>query len=119
MSSDGRVVACLQPRRVAAVTIAQRVAQVCCITLHEVFSDYEQERGVSVGGEVGYAIRFEETCGPATRIKYMTEGVLLREMMRDPLLSVYSVIILDEAHQRTVFFDVLVGLLFKVASMRK
>ena len=66
---------------------------------------------MALGTDVGYAIRFEECCSPVTtRIKYMTEGVLIREMMRDPLLSRYSVVMLDEAHERTVFFDVVVGL---------
>ena len=103
-TAEGRVVACLQPRRVAAVSVAQRVAA---------------ERGCAVGEEVGYAIRFESQCSELrTRIKYMTEGVLIREMMRDPLLSRYSVVMLDEAHERTVFLDVVVGLLAKVQRRR-
>ena len=77
-----------------------------------------QERGVTLGTEVGYSIRFEEMSGVSTRIKYMTEGVLVREMMRDPLLSRYSVVMLDEAHERTVFFDVAVGLLHKIQRRR-
>ncbi len=68
---------------------------------------------------MGYAIRFEDCFSPvSTRIKYMTEGVLVREMMRDPLLSRYSVIMLDEAHERTVFFDIVVGLLYKIQKKR-
>ncbi|EDQ86008.1 uncharacterized protein MONBRDRAFT_33958 [Monosiga brevicollis MX1] len=103
-TADGRVVACLQPRRVAAVSVAQRVAE---------------ERGCHVGEEVGYAIRFEDACDELkTRIKFMTEGVLIREMMRDPLLKRYSVIMLDEAHERTIFLDVVVGLLYKIQKKR-
>lgn len=104
-TADGRVVACLQPRRIAAVSVAERVAA---------------ERGVALGGEVGYSIRFDErTDAQQTRIKYMTEGMLLRAMMRDPLLARYSVIMLDEAHERTVFLDVIVGLLLKIQRKRK
>eukprot|EP00039_Didymoeca_costata_P018048 m.331944 g.331944 ORF g.331944 m.331944 type:complete len:709 (-) comp16824_c0_seq1:2032-4158(-) len=103
-TTEGRVVACLQPRRVAATSVAQRVAQ---------------ERGKRLGNEVGYSIRFDNCDGPMTRIKYMTEGTLIREMMRDPLLSVYSVIMLDEAHERTLFLDVVVGLLYKIQKKRK
>eukprot|EP00045_Choanoeca_perplexa_P014801 m.176469 g.176469 ORF g.176469 m.176469 type:complete len:700 (+) comp16799_c0_seq4:1310-3409(+) len=103
-TSDGRVVACLQPRRVAAASVAQRVAE---------------ERRCTLGEEVGYAIRFEDTCSELkTKIKFMTEGVLIREMMRDPLLQRYSVVMLDEAHERTMFLDVVVGLLYKVQKKR-
>eukprot|EP00730_Choanoeca_flexa_P015411 TRINITY_DN7072_c0_g1_i1.p2 TRINITY_DN7072_c0_g1~~TRINITY_DN7072_c0_g1_i1.p2 ORF type:complete len:700 (+),score=155.52 TRINITY_DN7072_c0_g1_i1:57-2156(+) len=103
-TADGRVVACLQPRRVAAVSVAQRVAE---------------ERRCNIGEEVGYNIRFEDSSDELkTKIKYMTEGVLIREMMRDPLLQRYSVIMLDEAHERTMFLDVVVGLLYKVQKKR-
>ena len=100
-TAGGRCIACLQPRRVAATTVAQRVAE---------------ERGSKLGDEVGYSIRFDATCGALTRIKFMTEGTLVREMMADPLLSKYSVVMLDEAHERTLFLDVVVGLLHKVIS---
>lgn len=79
-ASGGQMVACAQPRRVAAVTLATRVAQ---------------ERGVALGTEVGYAVRFDErTDVHATRLKFLTDGVLLREAVRDPLLSRYSVVML-------------------------
>ena len=78
---------CLQPRRVAATSVAKRVAE---------------ERGVRLGGEVGYAIRFDGCEGPLTRIKFMTEGMLVREMMVDPLLTKYSVIMLDEVSDRPI-----------------
>lgn len=100
----GRMVACTQPRRVAAMTVAQRVAE---------------EVGCSLGQTVGYAIRFEDvqTQG-VTALKFCTDGVLLREMMSDPLLSKYSVIMVDEAHERALPTDLLLGLLKKVQKRR-
>eukprot|EP00056_Hartaetosiga_gracilis_P002711 m.56080 g.56080 ORF g.56080 m.56080 type:complete len:696 (+) comp11171_c0_seq4:53-2140(+) len=101
----GKSVACLQPRRVAATSVAQRVAE---------------ERGETVGQTVGYCVRFDNsTSSDTTCIKYMTEGVLIREMMRDPLLEQYCVIMLDEAHERTMFMDVALGLVKKVMKRRK
>lgn len=97
-------VVCTQPRRVAAVTIAERVAA---------------ERGCIIGTEVGYSIRFDDKSGPQTRIKYVTDGVLLREIMSDPTLSRYSVIILDEAHERSVQTDILMGLLRRLQEVRR
>ena len=69
-------VACTQPRRVAAMSVAQRVAE---------------ELDVSLGQEVGYSIRFEDCSGPRTLLKYMTDGMLLREAMSDPMLENYQV----------------------------
>lgn len=89
-------IACTQPRRVAAMSVAKRVAE---------------ERGCRLGEEVGYSIRFEDCTSPETEIKYMTDGMLLREVLTDPDLSHYSVIMLDEAHERTIATDVLFGLL--------
>ena len=100
----GAAICVTQPRRVAAVTIARRVAY---------------ERGAEVGGEVGYAVRFEDATTAATSIKYATEGILLRECLSDPLLSTYAVVILDEAHERTLNFDVLLGLLKQIQAKRK
>ena len=86
-----------EPRRVAVTTLAARVAE---------------ESRSKLGQEVGYSIRFDECFSrEITKIKYMTEGILIREMMGDPLLKSYSVIILDEAHERTVSTDILMGLL--------
>ncbi|KAL2629866.1 hypothetical protein R1flu_014552 [Riccia fluitans] len=103
-AEGGRLIACTQPRRIAAQTVALRVAE---------------EMGVSVGAEVGYSIRFEEVTTPGkTRIKFLTDGVLIREMMADPLLSKYSVIMVDEAHERSVTTDVLLGLLKKIQKRR-
>ena len=92
-----RAVACTQPRRVAAMSIAQRVAD---------------EMDVALGEEVGYTIRFEDvTRADKTVLKFMTDGMLLREAMTDPTLDRYSVVVLDEAHERTLATDILMGLL--------
>ena len=71
-----------------------------------------EEVGCRLGEEVGYTIRFEDCTNPEkTCIKYMTDGMLLRECLLDPDLNSYAVIILDEAHERTIYTDVLFGLL--------
>ncbi|KAL8991465.1 MAG: hypothetical protein Q9169_007865 [Polycauliona sp. 2 TL-2023] len=98
-----KVVACTQPRRVAAMSVAQRVAD---------------EMDVKLGEEVGYNIRFEDVTGPKTILKYMTDGMLLREAMNDNNLKRYSTIILDEAHERTLATDTLMGLLKEVVQRR-
>lgn len=103
LCQDGKVIGITQPRRVAAVTVAKRVAEEC--------NDH-------IGKKVGYSIRFDDSTSNATRIKYMTDGLLLREALLDPLLSKYSVIVVDEAHERTVHTDVLLGLLKKVQHSR-
>ncbi|KAI3710655.1 hypothetical protein L2E82_40444 [Cichorium intybus] len=96
-------IGCTQPRRVAAMSVAKRVAE---------------EFGCRLGEEVGYAIRFEDCTGPETVIKYMTDGMLLREILIDENLSQYSVIMLDEAHERTIHTDVLFGLLKQLIRRR-
>jgi ATP-dependent RNA helicase DHX8/PRP22 len=96
-------IGCTQPRRVAAMSVAKRVAE---------------EVGCPLGKEVGYTIRFEDCTSPETRIKYMTDGMLLRECLLDPDMKQYSVILLDEAHERTVSTDVLFGLLKKAIKRR-
>ncbi|KAJ8772558.1 hypothetical protein K2173_027735 [Erythroxylum novogranatense] len=96
-------IGCTQPRRVAATSVAKRVAE---------------EFGCRLGEEVGYAIRFEDCTGPDTVIKYMTEGMLFREILIDENLSQYSVIMLDEAHERTINTDVLFGLLKQLVKRR-
>lgn len=77
-----------------------------------------EEMDVVLGEEVGYSIRFEDLSGPKTVLKYMTDGMLLREAMTDPMLERYSVLILDEAHERTLSTDVLFGLLKQVLARR-
>ena len=98
-----QMVACTQPRRVAAMSVAQRVAN---------------EMDVTLGEEVGYSIRFEDVTSQKTILKYMTDGMLLREAMNDHNLSRYGVLILDEAHERTLATDILMGLLKEVALRR-
>ncbi|KAL9355402.1 hypothetical protein Peur_053372 [Populus x canadensis] len=103
-ADGGRVIACTQPRRLAVQTVASRVAE---------------EMDVKLGEEVGYAIRFEDVTNPAaTMIKFLTDGVLLREIMNDPLLTKYSVIMVDEAHERSISTDILLGLLKKIQRRR-
>lgn len=100
----GGIIGCTQPRRVAAITIADRVSK---------------EMGVQLGSTVGFTVRFEDNTSPKTRIKYMTDGILLREAILDPLLMKYSIIILDEAHERTIHTDVLFGVIKKAQKLRK
>nr|XP_054503055.1 probable ATP-dependent RNA helicase DHX40 isoform X3 [Agelaius phoeniceus] len=93
-----------QPRRVATVSVAQRVAE---------------EMGCALGALVGYQVRFEDCTCEDTAIRYMTDGCLLRQILADPLLSKYSIIILDEAHERSLSTDILFGLLKKLFLQEK
>ena len=102
-SVKGKKIGCTQPRRVAAISVAKRVAE---------------ERGVMLGEEVGYSIRFDDLTSNNTVIKYMTDGMLLREALVDKQLSNYSAIMLDEAHERTIHTDVLFCLLKKIVKKR-
>ena len=101
--TKGGKVGCTQPRRVAAMSVAARVAT---------------EMGVKLGHEVGYSIRFEECTSDKTVIKYMTDGMLLREFLLDPTLSAYKVIIIDEAHERTLDTDILLALIKDLSRAR-
>ena len=102
--ANNGIIGCTQPRRVAAMSVAERVSQ---------------EVGCVLGREVGYTIRFEDRTSPVTKIKYMTDGILQREILLDPLLNKYTVIMLDEAHERTIATDVLFGLLKKTLKRRQ
>ncbi|KAF2234599.1 ATP dependent RNA helicase, partial [Viridothelium virens] len=101
--NDGKIVAVTQPRRVAATTVATRVAE---------------EMRCNLGQEVGYSIRFEDVTSAKTRVKFLTDGLLLREALVDPLLSRYSVIMVDEAHERSLSSDILLGILKKIRKKR-
>ncbi|XP_052187486.1 pre-mRNA-splicing factor ATP-dependent RNA helicase DEAH7 isoform X2 [Diospyros lotus] len=98
------IVGCTQPRRVAAMSVAKRVSE---------------EMETELGDRVGYAIRFEDVTGPHTVIKYMTDGVLLRETLKDADLDKYRVVVMDEAHERSLNTDVLFGILKKVVARRR
>lgn len=97
-------VAITQPKRIAAITLAKRVAA---------------EMNCSLGHEVGYAVRFDERSSPSTIIKYLTDGMLLREYLSDPLLSNYDYICIDEVHERSLRTDILLGLLKHLQHIRK
>ncbi|CAH0481738.1 unnamed protein product [Peronospora belbahrii] len=101
--SELGIIGCTQPRRVAAMSVAARVAQ---------------EMDVKLGNEVGYSIRFEDCTSDKTVIKYMTDGMLLREFLTEPDLKSYSVMIIDEAHERTLSTDILFGLIKDIARFR-
>lgn len=90
------IIGCTQPRRIAAASVSERVAE---------------ELKVPLGGFVGYQVRFEDRTGPATRVKFMTDGILLAETQSDPNLQNYAAIIIDEAHERSLNIDFLLGYL--------
>ncbi|XP_074655901.1 pre-mRNA-splicing factor ATP-dependent RNA helicase DHX16-like isoform X2 [Tubulanus polymorphus] len=102
-TDNGMKIGCTQPRRVAAMSVAARVAE---------------EMGKKLGNEVGYSIRFEDCTSERTILKYMTDGMLLREFLGEPDLASYSVMIIDEAHERTLHTDVLFGLVKDIARFR-
>ena len=102
-TKNGMKVGCTQPRRVAAMSVAKRVAE---------------EMGVKLGNEVGYSIRFEDATSDKTVLKYMTDGMLLRELLTEPDLGGYSALMIDEAHERTLHTDILFGLVKDIARAR-
>ncbi|KAJ9565366.1 hypothetical protein OSB04_001332 [Centaurea solstitialis] len=97
------MIGCTQPRRIAAMSVAARVSK---------------EMGTKLGHEVGYSIRFEDCTSDKTVLKYMTDGMLLREFLGEPDLASYSVVMVDEAHERTLSTDILFGLVKDVARFR-
>ncbi|KAF5779486.1 putative RNA helicase [Helianthus annuus] len=97
------MIGCTQPRRVAAMSVANRVSQ---------------EMGVKLGHEVGYSIRFEDCTSDKTVLKYMTDGMLLRAFLAEPDLASYSVLMVDEAHERTLSTDILFSLVKDIARLR-
>lgn len=97
-------IGCTQPRRLAAMSVATRVAT---------------EMNVKIGHEVGYSIRFENNTSQRTKITYMTDGMLLREILSQPDLADYSCMIIDEAHERTLHTDILFGLIKDIVRFRK
>lgn len=99
----GRAIVVTQPRRIGAVSLARRVAQ---------------EMGTRVGDCVGYTIRFDDQTSERTRIKYATDGIVLRECLQDSVLDRYSVVILDEAHERSLQTDILFGLVRGISARR-
>ncbi|KHN77076.1 putative ATP-dependent RNA helicase DHX35 -like protein [Toxocara canis] len=102
-AADGRKIGITEPRRIAVVTLANRVAE---------------ERMTPLGEDVGYVVRFDDMTDEKTKIKYMTDGIILRELMSDPLLTQYSIIMVDEAHERSVNTDLVLGLLRKIMLVR-
>jgi ATP-dependent RNA helicase DDX35 len=102
--ADGKQIAVTQPRRIAATSVAARVAE---------------ELGTPLGQRVGYSIRFEDVTSANTQVKFVTDGLLLREMLVDPLLNRYSVIMVDEAHEQSLSSDILLSLLKKVLRKRE
>ncbi|KAF2754512.1 ATP dependent RNA helicase [Pseudovirgaria hyperparasitica] len=102
-TTNGKQIAVTQPRRVAATSVAIRVAE---------------EMRCELGHDVGYSIRFEDMTSQSTRIKFLTDGMLLREALVDPLLTKYSVIMVDEAHERSLSSDMLLGILKKIRKKR-
>jgi len=104
MGPDGGRIGCTQPRRIAAASVSKRVAE---------------ELSVPLGGFVGYQVRFEEKLSRETRIKFMTDGILLAETQGDPMLRQYQVLIIDEAHERSLNIDFLLGYLKRLLVKRK
>ena len=95
----GGRIAITQPRRVAAITLAKRVAEEMATPLGS----------SSPASKVGYSVRFDNSTSPSTKVKYLTEGMLLQEMLRDPWLRQYSAVIVDEVHERSVNVDLILG----------
>ena len=101
--ADGRRIGHTQPRRIAARTVAERIAE---------------ELGTSIGETVGFTVRFNDRVGRSTRVKVMTDGILLAEIQRDRTLDRYDTLIVDEAHERSLNVDFLLGYLKQLLPRR-
>ncbi|KAF2444214.1 P-loop containing nucleoside triphosphate hydrolase protein, partial [Karstenula rhodostoma CBS 690.94] len=101
-----KTIAITQPRRVAAISLARRVAE-------EMGSLFGAQ---SPAAKVGYSVRFDNAAGPNTKIKFLTEGMLLQEMLRDPDMKQYSAVVVDEVHERSVNVDLILGFLKNLVS---
>ena len=102
--SHGRQIVHTQPRRIAARTVAERIAA---------------EMGVRLGDEIGYQVRFTDDTSKATRLRAVTDGILLAQIQRDPKLSAYDTIVIDEAHERSLNIDFLLGYLTALLPQRR
>lgn len=102
-SGQKKIIACTQPRRIAAISVAKRVAE---------------ETDTMIGEQIGYNIRFDDCTSSKTLLKYITDGMLIRELLIDKLLTNYSIIILDEAHERTLNTDILLPILKDIVARR-
>jgi ATP-dependent RNA helicase DHR2 len=111
----GGMIAITQPRRVAATTLAHRVSREAGTPLNGQNAGSDSKGPVSKG-LVGYSVRFDHRVPPGTKIKYLTEGMLLQELLRDPHLRQYSAILVDEIHERSVDVDLLSGFLKQIIS---
>jgi ATP-dependent RNA helicase DHX8/PRP22 len=103
-AKDGKRIGVTQPRRIAAISVAQRVSD---------------ELGSPLGKDVGYVVRFEEKISEESKIKFMTDGILIRECLSDRQLSQYSILMIDEAHERSLNTDILFGLLKECCRTRR
>ena len=102
--SQSGIIGVTQPRRIAAVSVSEFIAK---------------QMGTSLPGIIGYKMRFEDRTNNQTKIKIMTDGILLQEMKLDPWLSKYSLLVVDEAHERSLNIDFILGLLKRVLESRR
>ncbi|KAK1754919.1 P-loop containing nucleoside triphosphate hydrolase protein [Echria macrotheca] len=112
----GGMIAITQPRRVAATTLAHRVSKEAGTPLAGTSRGNEKGNSGGTKGLVGYSVRFDHRVPKGTRIKYMTEGMLLQELLRDPHLRQYSAIVVDEIHERSIDVDLLSGFLKQIVT---
>jgi HrpA-like RNA helicase len=109
-----RKIVVTQPRRVAAITLATRVAA----TMMSDHGNNKNNSSTVVGRTIGYKVRFDDCTSVDTRLVYATDGMLLREAMTDPMLSIYDMVFLDEAHERSLQTDILMGIVQRARAAR-